>query len=243
MRGSRCFQLGAIIALGVVGSLGGIASAGPITLVNYALDTTSLAPTTTAPGVTATSITAGSGILPQGAFSPGNPFPNGNSTFGTVGLRVAPGGAPNSSNNVAASFANHNTFSFTVNLGSGFNLTSLTFNVVAGGASGSRYFGLESSLTGSTNLIDDSNNSSGLAPTSPETITVPLDLLDVSGPVTFTFAVASPNGNESVDFNNITLKGDPVVPEPTTLATFTVFGLLGCCIQIMRRNRMGFKAA
>ncbi len=51
---------------------------------------------------------------------------------------------------------------------------------------------------------------------------------NIKGPVTFTFAVSSPNGNDTIVFNDITLNGTAVpiqTPEPSSLALLTLGGI------------------
>jgi hypothetical protein len=176
-----------------------------------------------------------------------------------TGLKASPasGTFPTS---VANAFSKNDTFSFTVNLptvppGYRWDLSSLTFNVESGGTanfnSGTpttwRGTGVESSLTDGTDLLGPNGLivlGNGTNSPTPFAVTIPLDSLNSAfanfqgGPVTFTFAVFTPNGNDTIDFNDITLNGQ-VIPEPSSVAAWVLFGAVGgCFLWRQRRSRL-----
>jgi hypothetical protein len=185
--------------------------------------------------VPATSSLAG---VVAGNLTPDDPLQNFRTNHVTTvitGLNTSP--APGQTSQTVDTAFQHSTFSFTVTppAGKEFNLTSLTFNVASGGTANApapRGTGLRSSLTGSTDLLLSPDVSSlPLSPITLEAVTASLGsnpaFQKITGPVTFTFAVSTPNGNDTIIFNDITLNGtvDPItMPEPSSLALLTLGG-------------------
>ncbi len=198
-------------------------------IIFYALNTppatatgTPVPPTSVLPTVGFTSLTEG-GLLQH--FETDHAGPT------LTGLNAAPTPGQ-TSKTVDTAFSSNSTFSFTVTppAGEEFDLTSLTFHVASGGTANApdpRATGIRSSLTGNTDLLVANLP---LAPVSTlnETLSLGAGFQNITGPVTFTFAVSTPNGNDTIIFNDITLNGTvtPIpVPEPSSLALMGVGGL------------------
>jgi hypothetical protein len=234
---------GRVLAIAVFALCGVLAAAGSASadvIVSYALTVppatatgTPVPPTTTAPTVVAGNLTEQSSLQ---HFETDHAGPT------ITGLNAAPaaGTFPTS---VDDAFNKSDTFSFTVAPPPGFqlNLSSLTFNVEAGGTANApspRGTGVRSSLTGGTDLL-----SASLPLSSPSSLFESLNLggnpafQHITGSVMFTFAVQTPNGNDTIVFNDITLNGTlaSVVPEPTTLALFGL-GIVGLACGRLRRS-------
>jgi hypothetical protein len=180
-------------------------------------------PTTVDPGVLAGALTAD---------DPLQNFRTDHFTTAITGLNASP--APGLMSQTVDTAFIHSTFSFTVTPPPGFQfeLTSLTFNVASGGTANApnpRATGVRSSLTDGTDLL--------VVPLSLSPITVTAANLplgsnpafqNVKGPVTFTFAVSTPNGNDTIVYNDIQLNGTLVpipVPEPSSLALLSLGAL------------------
>jgi hypothetical protein len=150
---------------------------------------------------------------------------------GTV-LNVAPINMAPPPTSIDNAFATSTSFSFTVTPPPGkvLDLSSLTFLVAAGGSTGTRETGVRSSLTGSTDLLTTPALGTSF---SSETLNLASNPLfqDVTGPVTFTFAVFTPSGNQTLEFQNIQLNGTvtnpPPVPEPASMALWLSLGVFG----------------
>jgi len=189
-------------------------------------------PTSFEPGVGTTDLTQNGSPNPLQNFRTDHAGPN---SFVGLNASPSPGTMPSS---VDDAFNKHDTFSFTVTppIGKEFDLTSLTFNVEAGGTTNglTRLTGIRSSLTGSTDLPLSPLISNLISPLTPhsETLTLSSDpaFQGITGPVTFYFAVQTPNGNDTVIFNDVTLNGT-VVPEPASLCAWLLLGTLGCCYR------------
>jgi hypothetical protein len=222
----------AILALGGVLTVAGSARADVI--VFYALNT----PPQSVNDAPVPATSAATGVL-AGALTPNDPLQNFRTDHFTpllTGLNASP--APGGLSKTVDTAFNHSTFSFTVTppAGKEFDLTSLTFNVVSGGSanpSDLRGVGIRSSLTGGTDLVLSPDVSSlPVPPSASEFVTLSFGsnpaFHNIQGPVTFTFAVATNNGNDTIVFNDITLNGTvaPIMsPEPSSLALLTLGGI------------------
>jgi len=234
--------LAMIAAMGGLLAAAGSAPAGII--VQYPLNTTSPAdfgPTNTPPGVTASLLTEASALQ--------NYSTNHHQSLPGLQLEASPRATtfPTSVDD-AFSSTKLDYFSFTVTPppGKAFFLTSLTFNVAAGGTTNGAFIretGVRSSLTDGTDLYTTTGLPGGGLPTFEVTPNVPLTFpvfQNITGPVTFSFAVDTPNGNDTIDFNDITLNGTvgPIIPEPPSLGAWLLFGTVGCwCLWRQRRSR------
>ena len=242
MIGPKRIAATAILTLGGLLTAASAAPAGVI--VEYPLNTTSptdFGPTMTAPGVTASLLTE------QGPLQNYSTDHHQNLPGDQLEASPAPTTFPTS---VDDAFSKHDTFSFTVTppAGKAFFLTSLTFNVAAGGTTNGAFIretGVRSSLTDGLDLYTTTGLPGGGLPTSPVSPMPDVSLSfpvfqNITGPVTFYFAVDTPNGNDTIDFDDIILNGSvgPILPEPTSLGAWVLFGTAGCwCLWRQRRSR------
>jgi hypothetical protein len=224
--------LGRILATAVLalcGVLAAACSARADVIVFYSLTSTGAGgfqPNSFAAGVSASNITEQSAL---------QNFATGHTANGLTGLNASPAPMTHPAT-VDAAFAANDTFSFTVTPPPGFqfNLTSLTFNVVSGGTANfppnQRGTGVRSSLTDGTDL-STSTPVDALLPVLERSPIVSLSspaFQNITGPVTFTFAVQTPNGNDTIVFNDITLNGTLTpIPEPASLGLWLSFGVAG----------------
>jgi len=246
MNGPKRIVAAAILTVGALLATAGWASAGII--VQYTLTSTGaggFAPTTTTPTVTATNILddrLSHSLSALQNFSTGHSGTP--SSFKGLNVSPAPTTFPTS---VDDAFNKFDTFSFTVTPPPGhvLDLTSLTFNVESGGTANfpnPRATGVRSSLTDGTDLLLKTVLSPPSSPTIfPETLDLSSNpaFQHISGPVTFTFAVQTPNGNDTIIFNDVTLNGSLVaIPEPASIGAWLLFGTVGCwCLWRQRRLR------
>ncbi len=198
-------------------------------IAQYSFTATNLDVTLAHPNITAGSISNG-GALSQCLV-------NASLAYSTTPVLQVNPSATSASTNVSASFASNNFFQFTITVDPGLtlSLSNLSFNVARGGSSSTRYTGVQTDLTGATNLMEFS-----IAAVRPTWLVTNLDLSampqlqNISGSVTFLFAVATPSSGNSLEFDDITLTGS-VIPEPTSL-WLTATALLALCVWHTRRT-------
>ena len=94
-----------------------------------------------------------------------------------------------------------------------------------------RETGVRSSLTDGLDLYTTTGLPGGGLPTSPVSPMPDVSLSfpvfqNITGPVTFYFAVDTPNGNDTIDFDDIILNGSvgPILPVQPGLGVWVLFG-------------------
>jgi hypothetical protein len=232
-----------LLSIGLVLSLAGVAAADPIAGFTFpdlstgtpTTDPAAYEPDTVGANVAVSGIIAGSGMT--GIVEVSNPSPN---YASQPVLRV-----DSASTTLSSSVSNNRYFEFTVTPAAGveLDLDTLTFDVGRGGSSAARGFGLFTSETGFA-LGDEIFLEPGVPAQRPNMTSYSIDLsgMDFQGltaPITFRFNVFAPGTGQSLEFDNIQLTGSALVPEPSSLAAWLMFGGLGCVVasRVRRAKR------
>jgi hypothetical protein len=200
-------------------------------IVQYSFTGPTWSATTLSAGATATAVT-GMGTLSSFTIESGLGYST------SPVLKANPGGTV--SNDVSTAFANGNYFYFTITPDAGMelDLVSLTFSAARGGSSTPRRTGVRTSVTGTTNLLAADVDT--LRPTWSD-FSVSLSgpqFQNLTGPVTFQIAVATPSTGSSLEFDDVTVNGEAApLPEPATLALMGAG--LGATLAVRRRRAAG----
>ena len=144
----------------------------------------------------------------------------------------------------AAAVANNRSFDFSVTPNAGFQTSfgSLTFDVARGGGAIPRGYVVRSSVDGfAANLASADVLTQRAVQTA---ITVDLSggaFQNLTGATTFRIYSYSPDVNNSLDYDNVTLNGAAtlvaVVPESSTLALLSLAGGMGAMVLAYRRKK------